>query len=302
MFIFGPVPSRRLGRSLGVSPIPAKTCSYSCVYCQIGITDNLQIERQSFFPKEDIFTEIESTLKKSCADYITFAGDGEPTLSSDLGWLIHQCKIKFKIPVAVLTNGSLFFMASVRRDLLEADVVLPTLDAASPEIFRRINQPHPKIDFSLMLKGQVDFRKEYKGKIWLEVMLVDGLNDTDRELKKIKELIALIKPDRVYVNVPIRPPAQPWVKVPQTLQIFKAASILEAEPLCDYEIGEFGIEEFPDARSAILEISQRHPLRKEQAEDIERRFSQAGIIERMLKEGQLHSKEYQTKIYYLPQK
>ncbi len=151
MYTYGPVPSRRLGRSLGVSPIPPRTCSYSCVYCQLGRTTHLVTRKQSFYPKEDILSEIIRNAESSKPDYITFVGDGEPTLCADLGWLINQYKKRLPFPVAVITNGSLLFREDIRQDLMSADVVLPSLDAGSEEVFRRINRPHSEIRFDTML-------------------------------------------------------------------------------------------------------------------------------------------------------
>jgi wyosine [tRNA(Phe)-imidazoG37] synthetase (radical SAM superfamily) len=301
MYTYGPVPSRRLGRSLGVSPIPPKTCSYSCVYCQLGKTKHLQIKRKSFFAKDDILNEIIKRARVSESDYITFVGDGEPTLCRDLGWLIHNTKSEIHLPVAVITNGSLLFMKDVRRDLNEADVILPTLDAGSKKIFKRINRPHGDIGFSTMLGGLVDFRAEFSGQIWLEVMLVKGLNDSEEELWKIRKIVDSIKPDRVYVVSPIRPPAEPWVEPPAPETILGAQQILgNAVPVTELETGEFGLQDFVDATEAIMEIGSRHPLRREQAVEIENTFSAPGTVEKMLKEKRLVNVDFRGEEYLLP--
>jgi len=304
MYAYGPVPSRRLGRSLGVSPIPQKTCSYNCIYCQLGQTDKLQVKRESFYPKEDILSDIETVMNPANVDYITFVGDGEPTLCKDLGWLIKSCKNKWQIPVAVITNGSLFFMKDVRQDLKSSDVVLPTLDAGSEEVYRTLNRPHGSIGFEEMLQGQVDFRKEYPGKIWLEVMLVKDVNDSDKSLLEIKDAIEQVKPDRIYISVPIRPPAKPGVMPPEPGRIIRAHEIfgtkLAAMDLTDRESGEFGLDNFPDLRTTIIEICSRHPLREEQARDIDTRFSGADSIDTMLSDGSLVRIEYQNVSYLLP--
>jgi wyosine [tRNA(Phe)-imidazoG37] synthetase (radical SAM superfamily) len=301
MYAYGPVPSRRLGRSLGVSPIPHKTCSYNCIYCQLGQTGKLQVKRESFYPKEDILSDIEKVMNPANVDYITFVGDGEPTLCKDLGWLIKSCKNKWQIPVAVITNGSLFFMEDVRQDLKSSDVVLPTLDAGSEDVYRTLNRPHGSIGFEEMLQGQVDFRKEYPGKIWLEVMLVKGVNDSDESLMEIKDAIEQVKPDRIYISVPIRPPAKPGVRPPEPDRIIRAHEILNATlDLIDYESGEFGLDNFPDLRNTIIEICSRHPLREEQARDIEGRFPGAESIDTMLSDGNLVRVEYQNISYLLP--
>jgi wyosine [tRNA(Phe)-imidazoG37] synthetase (radical SAM superfamily) len=301
MHAYGPVPSRRLGRSLGISPIPRKTCSYNCIYCQLGQTDKLQVKRESFYPKEDILSDIETVMNSSNVDYITFVGDGEPTLCKDLGWLIKSCKNKWQIPVAVITNGSLFFMEDVRQDLKISDVVLPTLDAGSEKVYRTLNRPHRSIGFEEMLQGQVDFRKEYPGQIWLEVMLVKDVNDSDKSLLEIKDAIEQVKPDRIYISVPIRPPAKPGVRPSEPERIMRAHEIFGTTLyLTDYESGEFGLDNFPDLRTTIIEICSRHPLREEQARDIDKRFSGPGSIDTMLSDGSLVRVEYQNVSYLLP--
>ncbi|KAF5420243.1 MAG: Wyosine [tRNA(Phe)-imidazoG37] synthetase, radical SAM superfamily [Candidatus Methanocomedens sp.] len=301
MYAYGPVPSRRLGRSLGVSPIPHKTCSYNCIYCQLGQTGKLQVKRESFYPKEDILSDIEKVMNFANADHITFVGDGEPTLCKDLGWLIKSCKNKWQIPVAVITNGSIFFMEDVRQDLKSSDVVLPTLDAGSEEVYRTLNRPHGSIGFEEMLQGQVDFRKKYPGKIWLEVMLVKDVNDSDESLMEIKEAIEQVKPDRIYISVPIRPPAKPGVRPPEPERIMRAHEILGTSlDLTDRESGEFGLDNFPDLITTIIEICSRHPLREEQARDIEGRFPGAESIDIMLSDGSLVRVEYQNVSYLLP--
>ncbi|HIH87436.1 MAG TPA: radical SAM protein, partial [Methanosarcinales archaeon] len=289
---------------LGVSPIPHKTCSYNCIYCQLGQTGKLQVKRESFYPKEDILSDIEKIMNPANVDYITFVGDGEPTLCKDLGWLIKSCKNKWQIPVAVITNGSLLFMEDVRQDLKSSDVVLPTLDAGSEEVYRTLNRPHGSIGFEEMLQGQVDFRKEYPGKIWLEVMLVKGVNDSDKSLMEIKDAIEQVKPDRIYISVPIRPPAKPGVRPPEPERIMRAHEIfgttLDALDLTDRESGEFGLDNFPDLRTTIIEICSRHPLREEQARDIDMKFSGAESIDTMLSDGSLVRVEYQNVSYLLP--
>ena len=301
MFAYGPVPSRRLGFSLGVSPIPPKTCSYNYIYCQLGQTDRVQVRRESFYPKEMILYDIEKVVNSKNIDYITFVGDGEPTLCKDLGWLIGKCKEQWQIPVAVITNGSLLFMKEVRQDLKNSDVVLPTLDTGSEDVYRTLNRPHSSIEFEEMLQGQIDFRKEYSGKIWLEVMLVKDVNDSDKSLMEIKNAIEQVKPDRIYISVPIRPPAKPGVRPHEPGRIIRAHEIFgNALDLTDYESGEFGLDNFPDLRTTILEICSRHPLREEQAREIVGRFSGMESIDTMLSDGSLVRVEYQNVSYLLP--
>lgn len=301
MYVYGPVPSRRLGASLGVSPIPPKTCSYTCVYCQLGRTTNITATRRSFYQREDILAEILERGGGSSFDYVTFVGDGEPTLCQDLGWLIEHTKEKLQVPTAVITNGSLLFREDVRRDLGYADVVMPTLDAGNEETFRAVNRPHRSIVFDEMLQGLIDFRRGYRGQMWLEVMLVKDVNDSEEELRSIRQAVDAIKPDRVYVVTPIRPPAESWVKPPTPETIIKAQQLLgTALSIVELENGQFGLEEFSNARQAILETGSRHPLRRDQAAEIEDAFGISGVVDQMLRDGELTETVYRDTTYLLP--
>jgi wyosine [tRNA(Phe)-imidazoG37] synthetase (radical SAM superfamily) len=303
MYTYGPVPSRRLGSSLGISPIPAKTCSYTCVYCQLGRTTRLQINRESFYPKNALLAEIVIRGEVTNPDFLTFVGDGEPTLCSDLGWLIEQSRNILYIPTAVITNGSLLSREDVRRDLCRADIVVPTLDSGRERTFRTINRPHRGITFESLVQGLVDFRRQYTGQIWVEVMLVKGMNDSIEELEDIKQAIDKIRPDRVYVLTPIRPPAEPWVRQPDPETILRAQEILgQVTAITNIESGDFGLREYSNAEQAIREISSRHPLRLSQAQKIESAFSQPGAIERMLAEKLLVTVKYCDQVYLIPGK
>ncbi|MCP4566870.1 MAG: radical SAM protein [FCB group bacterium] len=301
MFVYGPVPSRRLGRSLGVSPIPPKTCSYTCAYCQLGRTTDLRTQRASFYPREDILTEILSAGSTGGIDYVTFVGDGEPTLNKDLGWLIQNTRDNLHLPTAVITNGSLMSLPDVRNDLKNADVVIPSLDAGNAEIFKRIDRPHRHLDYDTILQGQIDFRQEYSGQIWIEIMLVKDLNDSEKELQSLRQAVAMIKPDRVYILTPIRPPAERWVKPVDVQTVLKAQEIIGGAVAADApEEGRFDTGAFAKARQAILEIGSRHPLRKEQASAIERDFSETGVIELMLATEEMITVDYNGREYLLP--
>ncbi len=303
MYAYGPVPSRRLGNSIGVSPIPAKVCSYSCVYCQLGRTSTLQMKRQRFFPREKVLRDIETVVAAASADVITFAGDGEPTLSNDLGWLIRKSKQEFDLPVAVITNGSLLFNEDVQADLLAADIILPTLDAGNPDIFRRINRPYGSITFDKMIGGLTDFRKKYDGQLWLEVMLIKDINDTDEQLILLRNTVREIQPDKVFVMTPIRPPAEKWVECSNPDRI-KAAEqmLLNAVTVADMEIGDFGVNEFGNATEAIVEISARHPLRLEQAQAIEQKFAEPGIVDNLVHDNKIVINHYRQTDYIRPLK
>jgi len=208
-YVFGPVPSRRLGLSLGVDLVPYKTCTYDCVYCQLGRTTVKTIERRAYVPVNDVLDEVRRRLARGPRpNYITLSGSGEPTLHSGVGEIIRGIKAITEIAVAVLTNGSLLWMEDVRKALLNADLVVPSLDAGTPETFARINRPHQAADFNRMVDGMIAFREEYSGNFWLEVFLVDGINDTDEDIAHIVNVARRIKPDCIQLNTVTRPPAE----------------------------------------------------------------------------------------------
>ncbi|MDI6903611.1 MAG: radical SAM protein [Methanocellales archaeon] len=209
--IFGPVPSRRLGFSLGVDIIPYKTCSFDCVYCQLGRTTNKTIQRRGYVPKQLIISELKDYLveDRDKVDYITFSGSGEPTLNSKIGEMIGEIKQMTDIPIAVLTNGSLLFEVEVRDGLRNADLVLPSLDAVTQNIFERVNRPHEGLVTEKTIEGLKKFRKEFDNEIWLEVMLVKGINDDRGEVKRMADVISEINPDKIQLNTVVRPPCEP---------------------------------------------------------------------------------------------
>jgi len=208
-FVFGPVPSRRLGFSLGIDIIPQKYCSFDCIYCQIGKTTNKEIKRESFFNTEEIIQEVVEKVKISeHIDFVSFSGSGEPTLNSDLGLMIKELKQLIHIPISVITNGSLLFKEDVRKDLLMADIVLPSLDAASEDIFRYINRPYSVLELNIIKEGLKKFRDEYNGKMWLEIMFIKGVNDDIDELSKFKEIIKSLNVDKIQLNTITRPPSE----------------------------------------------------------------------------------------------
>jgi wyosine [tRNA(Phe)-imidazoG37] synthetase (radical SAM superfamily) len=212
-YIYGPVPSRRLGYSLGVDILPRKTCTLSCIYCQLGPSRKKSPRRKNFYPQEDILREIRAAVEsEQQIDHITFSGSGEPTLNKALGSLIREIKKITKIPVAVLTNSTLLSIKSVREALKAADLVVPSLDAATQDIFEKINRPLSALKLNKVIRGLKLFRKDYSGKIWLEIMLVKGINDSPSQVEKFKSIIAEIKPDKVQLNTVVRPPAETCAK------------------------------------------------------------------------------------------
>ena len=263
--VFGIVPSRRLGQSLGISPIPKKTCNYSCVYCQLGRTTQYTRERHMYFSVDNIIHELEeylNTIDSSQYDIITIVGDGEPTLYLGIGDLITKVKNLQNKPVAVISNGSLITDPQIRKELAMADVVLLNFDSWDEKSFRKINRPLNSIEFINRYKGYIEFRKEFSGIIYLEVMLVKGINDNIESLNKIAELIRNVHPNVVYVNVPIRPPAEPWVKIPDEKIVIKAREILDARRMDYLPTGDFTSIELNPTK-AILDIIGRHPMREE---------------------------------------
>jgi wyosine [tRNA(Phe)-imidazoG37] synthetase (radical SAM superfamily) len=221
-YVFGPVPSRRLGRSLGIDPIPLKTCNWNCVYCQLGRTTPLTGGRGDYSPAEHIVEEVRRALEASRAgevEWVTFVGSGEPTLHERLGWMIRQIKAITKAPVAVITNGSLLYLPEVRKEVSPADVVLPSLDAGADSLYRVINRPHPTFTFDRLVDGLVKFRRGYSGKLWIEVMLVKNLNDSDAALKDLATVLSHIEPDEVHISLPLRPP-----RLPEFSRLYRKAS------------------------------------------------------------------------------
>lgn len=213
--VFGPVPSRRLGISLGLDITPYKTCTLDCLYCECGRTTLRTCLRQRFFEPEAILTELREALATiPHLDFISFSGSGEPTLNSELGFLIGEIKKTTSCRVAVLTNGTLLHLPEVRRDLLAADVVLPSLDAATPSGFQRINQPCEELGIDRIIDGLVSFRREYRGELWLEIFFLMGINTSDSEIDALHAAVKRIGPDRVQLNTLDRPPAYPGVQAP----------------------------------------------------------------------------------------
>jgi wyosine [tRNA(Phe)-imidazoG37] synthetase (radical SAM superfamily) len=297
--IFGPVPSRRLGRSLGIDLVPLKTCTYDCLYCQVGRTTEKTIERKNWIPADEIIVELKDKLSTK-PDYITLSGSGEPTLYSDCGLLIKKIKQITDIPVAVITNGSLLFMPEVRNDIKNADVVLPSLDAGDEETFKKINRPVAGITFDKMLQGLIDFRKEFTGKYWLEVFLIAGLNDSDEQIGKLAACIEKIRPDKVQLNTVTRPPAE-TVKAVSLEKLAQIAKRIykNAEVIADFKSDDKA-DEFNIKSDDIVEMLQRRPC---STDDIAAGLKLSKIevlkhIEDLIKSGRIEAVRQNDKIYY----
>ena len=263
-YVYGPVRSRRLGQSLGIDPIPLKTCNWNCVYCQLGRTIPLTNTRKHYAPVAEILREVGQALAAQgpgTVDWVTFVGSGEPLLHSGIGPLIRGVKAQTSLPVAVITNGSFLHMKEVREELAQADAVLPALDAGTPELYRRLNRPHPDIVFEWLVEGLVAFREEYAGKLLLEVMLVRDWNDSAAALRDIATLVRRIQPDEVHINIPDRPPAEPWIQIPDESGLMRATAILGDVSHVVSPVKEVAdLSDRDDVGEAVLSIIQRHPL------------------------------------------
>ena len=267
-YIFGPVPTRRLGQSLGIDPVPLKTCNWNCVYCQLGRSIPMVNERKEFYPADEILAEANNALlshQPGEIDWVTFVGSGETTLHASLGWLIQEVKKTTRLPVAVITNGSLLYLPEVRQELLAADAVLPSLDAGTPELYQHINRPYPGLSFESFLDGLIAFSEEYQGNLWVEVMLVKDLNDTEDQLSKIASALQRIKPDEIHIMQPTRPPVETWVKPPGDDGLRRALDILgDTARVIHPASGSYDLGEAKSIVEAVVGIVTRHPMREEE--------------------------------------
>jgi wyosine [tRNA(Phe)-imidazoG37] synthetase (radical SAM superfamily) len=298
-YIYGPVPSRRLGRSLGVDLVPFKTCTYDCIYCQLGRTTNKTLERKEWVPLDQVLRQIKTKLDLR-PDFITLAGSGEPTLHSGIGDLIVRIKESTDVPVAVLTNGSLLWMPDVREALIPADLVVPSLDAGSSELFRYVNRPHADIVFGKMLEGLVKLREEYTGQYWLEVFLLSGVTTVEAQLNMLSHCIKLIEPDKVQLNTVTRPPAEEYAEaVPRerlekiARQIGDGAEVIAAFP------HEHAADSFESNRDDILNLLKRRPC---SVQDIATGLGihvneAAKQVDRLVSEGRVKTRRHQGVLY-----
>jgi len=306
--VFGPVPSRRLGRSLGINNIPPKTCSYSCVYCQLGKTSHMLVNRQAFFKPEDILMQVkrkvyEAALRNERIDYLTFVPDGEPTLDVNIGEEISLLK-QIGVPIAVITNASLLWHDRVREDLLEADFVSLKVDAVSLDLWRSINRPHKSLRLNIILKGIEEFTEIFKGTIASEAMLINIKYGS--EFERIAEFLGKLNTlDKAYVAIPTRPPTEKWVKpakeeiVNAAFQTFsKKLGSDRVEYLIGYEGNAFAFT--GNVKEDLLSIMAVHPMRKEAVEEfLKKSCANWYVIEKLLEENKLVELEYEGKKYYM---
>jgi wyosine [tRNA(Phe)-imidazoG37] synthetase (radical SAM superfamily) len=260
-YLFGPVPSRRLGLSLGVDIVPLKVCSLNCIYCQLGRTPKTTVERKEYVDIGEVLEELGERVARGLrADYVTISGSGEPTLNSRLGELVDGIRGVCDIPVAILTNGTLFDRADVRAECAKADVVLPSLDAGNAETFKRINRPDAHLDLGRIIEGLVAFRKEYSGPIWLEVFLVAGVNTAAEQIEAIKKAVERIGPDKIHLNTAVRPTAEEWVGrlSPEKMEAIAAKFGDRCEVIADF------VAKHPEVEAAgrseeVLSMLKRRP-------------------------------------------
>jgi len=303
-YVFGPVASRRLRISLGVDLLPYKTCSLDCIYCECGRTTDLIIERKRFVDPRVILEEIkEIVTPDKHIDFITFSGAGEPTLNKDIGQIILGIKDITDIPIAVLTNGTLLHLKEVRKDLMNADLVLPSLDAVSPVVFSLINRPHPSLNIEQIIRGLMDFKTEFKGEIWVEVFIAKGINDSEEELDKIHQVLKSLQPDRVQLNSLDRPPAIEGV-LPAGMESLEKIKNKWKELHVEIIKRIRKREEIPsfskNLESNILNTIRRRPLTIEDLETLtgKKRLELFKYIDVLEKEKMISPKIVDDKIFY----
>jgi wyosine [tRNA(Phe)-imidazoG37] synthetase (radical SAM superfamily) len=306
MKAYGPVPSRRLGRSLGVNNIPPKICTYSCVYCQLGRTIGMGLERGSFYGPEEILEAVEARIAKAKEvnediDYLTFVPDGEPTLDINFGKeidLLKTCGLK----IAVITNASLIWREDVRDELQKADWVSLKLDSLRDDVWRRCNRPHSALRLKAILEGSLAFARRYKGTLTTETMLVKDLNDGEGQVREIADFLVKLKPAKAYLSVPTRPPAETWVQQPSEKAVNRAyqitsSVIYQAECLIGYEGDAFAST--GNVEEDLLSITAVHPMREEAVRALlERARGDWSIIDTLIAQGRLIETEYEGKRFY----
>ena len=307
MIAFGPVPSRRLGRSLGINNIPPKICTYSCVYCQLGRTLKMQVKRSAFFLPEDVVSDLEDKVARTreageAIDYLTFVPDGEPTLDLDLGREIELLR-PFGLPIAVISNASLIWREDVRQDLMAADWVSLKVDAADEETWRRVNRPHGELNLASILEGALTFAEHYQGKLATETMLVVGTNDGEEDMQAVASFLARLQPATAYLSIPTRPPAEPWAHAPDEQTVNRAYQILSekvehVEYLIGYEGNAFAFT--GDVEQDLLSITAVHPMREDAIQAFLARAKVGWpVVQRLVAGGSLVEARHNGHTFYL---
>jgi wyosine [tRNA(Phe)-imidazoG37] synthetase (radical SAM superfamily) len=307
MIAFGPVPSRRLGRSLGINNIPTKICSYSCAYCQVGRTMQMEVVRRPYYSPHKICREVKEKVDSSeildhAIDYLTFVPDGEPTLDINLGEEIDMLR-SLGIKIAVISNASLIWDENVREELAKADWVSLKVDATDERIWRHMDRPHRALQVEAILQGIMDFATEFKGMLVTESMLLSGVNDDEKSLQATAEFLEKVDPAIAYISAPIRPPAEKWVAMPSEQNINRAYQIFSArvkhiELLVGYEGDSFDFT--GNVERDLLSIAAVHPMRDAAVRKLLQQSNESwDVVERLIDRGQLVKTEYQGNNFYL---
>jgi len=304
---FGPIPSRRLGRSIGINNIPPKICSYGCIYCQIGRAIKMDDQRREYYSAEEVVQAVREKVEKSLQagekiDYLTFVPDGESTLDIHLGGEIRQLK-DLGIPLAIITNSSTMDRQDVRDELMNLDLVSVKVDSVIEPVWRKINKPHKGIHLDKMLEGLQIFSRQYKGRLITETMLIDGVNDTRENLERNAEFIQSLNPHAAYISIPTRPPARTDVKpagedmLNLAFQVY-SDKIDKVEMLLGYEGNAFAHS--GDTESDILAITAVHPMREDAIREfLDRDGKDWSLIRKLIDENKLLETEFQGKKFYL---
>ncbi len=307
MIAFGPVPSRRLGRSLGINNIPPKICTYACVYCQLGRTIQMQVERRSFYAPEEILQDVQGKVEKAreageTVDYLTFVPDGEPTLDLNLGRTIELLK-PLGIKIAIITNSSLMWREDVREALMQADWVSLKVDAVREDIWRRIDRPHGTLRLASIQGGMLEFAQAYAGHLVTETMLVEGVNDSEEHIRDASEFLVRLQPDVAYLAIPTRPPAEEWVRPPAEQAINRAYQVLsqgvgQVEYLIGYEGNAFAFT--GNVEQDMLSITAVHPMREDAVDEfLARAGTDWAVVRRLVAQEKLIETEYGGHRFYL---
>ena len=300
---YGPVPSRRLGRSLGGDLVPKKICTYNCIYCQIGRPTLQTLERKEYVPARTILRDVREARHEwgDKINHLAISGSGEPTLNTAIKKVIQGIKKMTAIPVAVITNSSLLLLEEVRQALQAADVIMPSLDAVTPAVFQTINRPHPSLEIEQIIQGLAAFRGEYKGLLWLEILLCRGVNDAGEELERMQEAIRIIRPDKVQLNTVVRPGAEDYAAAlsPDRLEQIKNALGADAEIIAEFEEDRHLIPS-KDIEEKVIRIIKRRP---ETPDDLAKALGLhdleiAKILEKLAKEGKATYRVFNQRVYY----
>ena len=301
-YIFGPVPSRRLGLSLGVDLIPHKTCTFDCLYCEVGRTTNKTITTGAFAPVNEILDELGHRLSECSPDVITLAGSGEPTLHSEIGRIISGIRELTPTRIVVLTNGSLFWDEAVRSRVLGADLIMPTLSTAVSRTFQIIHRPHGDLTLDRMVDGLKRLRREFKGLIYLEVILLAGINDTEEEITALKPLLEEIQPEKIQLNTVVRPPADRSAKAldSRRLQEIKLFLGERAEIVVDVGAAQGALKGHAKSEE-MLEMARRRPVRiKDMANSLGLTMDEAeSMVKGLLIKGYLRRQDHSGEIFYM---